>query len=177
MSVFGRGLGLWSRSSLQRAVAVGGNPSWRPSCRLIRAAGRAAPTAGVPSENLLLFTLRKDVLCRSLCTALSEEVSYEQLKHLLKTKDAVVIDVREPWELKEYGRIPGSINVPLGELGKALQLDPGDFKEKYSGNQPCKSDNIVFSCLAGIRSKTAVNEAMSMGYSRLRSGWKMLKRT
>lgn len=42
----------------------------------------------------------------------STDVTYEQLKQLLAGRKAVVIDVREPWELREYGFIPGSINVP-----------------------------------------------------------------
>lgn len=42
----------------------------------------------------------------------STDVGYEQLKQLLAGRSAVVIDVREPWELREYGFIPGSINVP-----------------------------------------------------------------
>lgn len=42
----------------------------------------------------------------------STEVTYEQLKRLLASGKAVVVDVREPWELREYGFIPGSINVP-----------------------------------------------------------------
>lgn len=39
-------------------------------------------------------------------------MNYEQLKRLLAGRKAVVIDVREPSELMEYGHIPGSINVP-----------------------------------------------------------------
>lgn len=42
----------------------------------------------------------------------SLEVTYEQLKVLLVGQKSTVIDVREPWELREYGLIPGSINVP-----------------------------------------------------------------
>ncbi|CAG6016007.1 unnamed protein product, partial [Menidia menidia] len=42
----------------------------------------------------------------------STDVSYEQLKQVLADREAVVIDVREPWELREYGFIPGAINVP-----------------------------------------------------------------
>ncbi len=42
----------------------------------------------------------------------STDVGYEQLKQLLAGRKAVVVDVREPWELREYGFIPGSINVP-----------------------------------------------------------------
>jgi len=42
----------------------------------------------------------------------SIDVSYEQLKKLLVSQSGLVIDVREPWELREYGSIQGSINVP-----------------------------------------------------------------
>lgn len=42
----------------------------------------------------------------------SIDVSYEQLKKLLVSRSSVVIDVREPWELREYGNIQGSVNVP-----------------------------------------------------------------
>ncbi|KAG7258756.1 hypothetical protein CRUP_018898 [Coryphaenoides rupestris] len=40
------------------------------------------------------------------------DVSYGQLKQDLAGRTAVVIDVREPWELREYGTIPAPINVP-----------------------------------------------------------------
>ncbi|XP_059194247.1 thiosulfate sulfurtransferase/rhodanese-like domain-containing protein 3 isoform X2 [Centropristis striata] len=104
----------------------------------------------------------------------STDVSYEQLKQLLNGRKAVVIDVREPWELREYGSIPGSINVPLGQVNTALQLGPEDFSEKYDGEMPQQTDNIVFTCLAGIRSKTALNTATSLGYKDVQhypGGW------
>lgn len=105
----------------------------------------------------------------------SSEVTYEQLKQLLAGRSAVVIDVREPWELREYGFIPGSINVPLGQVKTALQLGPEEFKEKYGGEMPVQTDNIVFSCLAGIRSKEALDTAGSLGYKDAQhypGGWK-----
>lgn len=40
------------------------------------------------------------------------DVTYKQLKQLLAGRTSAVIDVREPWELREYGFIPGAINVP-----------------------------------------------------------------
>ena len=49
---------------------------------------------------------------RNLSSTPSTDVSYDQLKQDLAGRTAVVIDVREPWELREYGTIPGSINVP-----------------------------------------------------------------
>ncbi|KAK5922749.1 hypothetical protein CgunFtcFv8_019987 [Champsocephalus gunnari] len=104
----------------------------------------------------------------------STDVSYEQLKQLLSCRKAVVIDVREPWELREYGSIPGSINVPLAQVGNALQLDAEEFNEKYGGEMPQQTDNIVFTCLAGIRSKNALDTATSLGYKDVHNylgGW------
>uniref|UniRef100_A0A1A7XPT7 Sulfurtransferase n=1 Tax=Iconisemion striatum TaxID=60296 RepID=A0A1A7XPT7_9TELE len=95
---------------------------------------------------------------------LHTNVSYEQLKQLLDGQKTVVIDVREPWELREYGFIPGSMNVPLGHVNTALQLDPDEFREKYDAELPQQTDNIVFICLAGVRSKTALTTAASLGY-------------
>ncbi|XP_029927756.1 thiosulfate sulfurtransferase/rhodanese-like domain-containing protein 3 [Myripristis murdjan] len=115
------------------------------------------------------------VLLRSFSSAPpSTDVTYEQLKRLLAARKAAVIDVREPWELREYGFIPGSINVPLGQVSTALQLEPQDFKDKYGGEMPQQTDNIVFTCLAGIRSKTALEAATSLGYKDVQhypGGW------
>lgn len=47
------------------------------------------------------------------------DVSYAQLKQLLADGKTVVVDVREPWELREYGFIPGSVNVPREWVEKA----------------------------------------------------------
>lgn len=110
----------------------------------------------------------------------STDVSYEQLKQLLSCRKAVVIDVREPWELREYGSIPGSINVPLAQVGNALQLDAEEFNEKYGGEMPQQTDNIVFTCLAGIRSKNALDTAISLGYKDVHNylgGWQDWSKT
>ncbi|CAL8338519.1 thiosulfate sulfurtransferase/rhodanese-like domain-containing protein 3 [Gadus morhua] len=101
---------------------------------------------------------------RNLSSTTNTDVSYDQLKQDLAGRTAVVIDVREPWELREYGTIPGSINVPLAQVDAALQLNPEDFKERYGGDMPEPADKIVFSCLAGIRSKKALNTAALLGY-------------
>ncbi|XP_061572104.1 thiosulfate sulfurtransferase/rhodanese-like domain-containing protein 3 [Cololabis saira] len=104
----------------------------------------------------------------------SSDVSYGQLKRLLAAGAAVVIDVREPWELREYGFIPGAVNVPLGQVSTALQLGPEEFREKYGSEMPQQTDNIVFTCLAGIRSKTALDTATSLGYKDVQhfpGGW------
>ncbi|KAF7648824.1 hypothetical protein LDENG_00151260 [Lucifuga dentata] len=150
---------LWNTAVLPRASAPGGR----------------SPLSGQCSSLVSTHPSCATVLLRSFSSAPpSPDVSYEQLKQLLATRKAVVIDVREPWELREYGFIPGSINVPLGQVNTALQLDPEEFEEKFGGEMPQQTDNIVFTCLAGIRSKTALDEAASLGYKDVQhypGGW------
>ncbi|NXQ99774.1 TSTD3 protein, partial [Sagittarius serpentarius] len=100
----------------------------------------------------------------SLCAGGAPSLSYSELKDLKKT-DVLHVDVRERWEIDRFGKIPASINIPLGELVEALQMDPMDFKEKYNQKMPSKSDPVVFSCLAGTRSKQALSLATSLGFS------------
>ncbi|XP_076780203.1 thiosulfate sulfurtransferase/rhodanese-like domain-containing protein 3 isoform X2 [Arvicanthis niloticus] len=109
------------------------------------------------------------------CSTLSKGVTYRELKNLLNSKDIMLIDVRNTWEILEHGKIPGSINIPLDEVGEALQMNPRDFKEKYHEVKPSKSDRLVFSCLAGVRSKKAMDTAISLGFSSAQhyvGGWK-----
>ncbi|XP_075058933.1 thiosulfate:glutathione sulfurtransferase [Mixophyes fleayi] len=102
---------------------------------------------------------------RSLSVSPATVIEYKDLKDLLKKDGVVLIDVREPWETKEYGIIKGSVNIPLGDLGSALQMTPKVFEEKYAKKLPDKSNTLVFSCLAGIRSRKALTVATSLGYN------------
>ncbi|KFQ28619.1 Thiosulfate sulfurtransferase/rhodanese-like domain-containing protein 3, partial [Mesitornis unicolor] len=99
-----------------------------------------------------------------LCTGGAPSLSYQELKDLKKT-NVLHIDVRERWEIDRFGKIPASINIPLGELVEALQMDPAEFKEQYNEKMPSRLDPVVFSCLAGTRSKQALGFAVSLGFS------------
>uniref|UniRef100_A0A4W5JQA2 Thiosulfate sulfurtransferase like domain containing 3 n=1 Tax=Hucho hucho TaxID=62062 RepID=A0A4W5JQA2_9TELE len=140
-------------------------------------AGTSSGSAEGRKNNLRnIHATHKEYVLRSFSSSQLPEtdVSYEKLKKLLATRTSVVIDVREPWELREYGNIPGSINVPLGQVNIALQLNPEEFKEKYGGDMPQPTDHIVFSCLAGIRSQKALDQAVSLGYKDVQhyaGGW------
>lgn len=54
----------------------------------------------------------------------------------------------------------------MDEVGEALQMNAEDFKQRYKEVQPSKSDSVVFSCLAGVRSKNALYTALSLGFHR-----------
>ncbi|XP_078236417.1 thiosulfate sulfurtransferase/rhodanese-like domain-containing protein 3 [Pogona vitticeps] len=119
---------------------------------------RAAPASG-------FLETAKPTACH-FCTADNSKVSYKELKDLLESKSVFLIDVREKWEIAEYGQIPGSISIPLGEIVEALQMNPQHFKERYSHDMPSKADCLVFSCLAGVRSNQALISAKTLGFSR-----------
>ncbi|XP_019499174.1 PREDICTED: thiosulfate sulfurtransferase/rhodanese-like domain-containing protein 3 [Hipposideros armiger] len=113
--------------------------------------------------------------CNNFCTTVFKDVTYKELKSLLNSKKIMLIDVREPWEILEHGKIPGSVNIPLDEVGEALQMNSKDFREKYNEVKPSQSDNLVFSCLAGVRSKKALDTAISLGFNSAQQyagGWK-----
>ena len=53
----------------------------------------------------------------------------------------------------------------VGEVEEAFKLSPEAFRERYGAVKPSKEDgNIVFSCRAGIRSRTAMTTAHELGY-------------
>ena len=67
------------------------------------------------------------------------------------TPGAVLLDVREPDEFRG-GHIPGSVNIPVGQIGMVRERIP-DTK------------TLVFTyCLGGHRSGKAVRALRAMGY-------------
>jgi rhodanese-related sulfurtransferase len=75
-----------------------------------------------------------------------EEVS----QRLQRGEEVIVIDVRENREVVS-GKIPGAINIPLGQL--ALRKSELDKDKKY-----------VITCQSGNRSKAACGLLEALGY-------------
>lgn len=72
-----------------------------------------------------------------------------QCKH---TPDALLIDVRERDEYAQ-GRIPGSKNVPLSDLGSITSVTRD------------KDAPLFVYCLSGARSRQATAQLQAMGYT------------
>ncbi|XP_075232771.1 thiosulfate sulfurtransferase/rhodanese-like domain-containing protein 3 isoform X2 [Lycorma delicatula] len=97
--------------------------------------------------------------------ACGKDVDYNQLIKLMSCDKVTVIDVREQDELKETGKIPGSLNIPLGEISKALNImNDEEFKCTYGLSRPSVEDTLIFSCRSGKRSLMALDEALKLGY-------------
>ncbi|KPP67028.1 thiosulfate sulfurtransferase/rhodanese-like domain-containing protein 1-like [Scleropages formosus] len=114
-------------------------------------------TCGVKTSAAVLRELRADFV-----------VTYEQLKVMLSSGSVQLFDVRGPDEF-QAGRIPGSANIPLGDLEEALRMSPRDFEKRFEVDAPHKEDdNIVFHCQTGRRSTTALHVAHGLGFARAR---------
>ncbi|CAG9772888.1 unnamed protein product [Ceutorhynchus assimilis] len=104
-------------------------------------------------------------------------VNYDQFKTLMQDEKVVVIDVRQPEELKEHGALPKGINVPLmnNELEEAFKsLTNEQFSKKYGHEKPDKDTPIIFSCMKGGRSTKAEEIALKLGYKNIKNftgGW------
>lgn len=80
----------------------------------------------------------------------------EEVENMKAIAGAVLLDVRNEDEFKE-GHIPGSINIPLGNIE--------DVESKISDH-----DTAVFVyCLRGTRSVQAVRKMKAMGYNNAKS--------
>lgn len=78
----------------------------------------------------------------------------EGLETYKNTKDAVLLDVRTPEEFSE-GRVPGSRNLPLQEIGKIGRLVQN------------KAVPVFVYCLSGARSRVATAQLQQMGYAKV----------
>ena len=88
-----------------------------------------------------------------------QEVNAIEFKKLLDKGNVVLVDVREPSELKEDGYIENAINVPVYRLEKL-------WYEKVNA----KKDEVILTyCLSGYRSHLACEELINMGYKNVYS--------
>ncbi|XP_033124962.1 thiosulfate sulfurtransferase/rhodanese-like domain-containing protein 3 [Anneissia japonica] len=125
-----------------------------------------------------LYGLGNLTISRCYCTSQSpdsSEVPFEELENLVNAKKGQIVDVREPEELQTTGRIGKAMNIPVGEIGDALQMSEDAFNSKYGHKKPdSNQSDIVFYCLGGVRSKKALDTAHSLGYTKARhfkGGW------
>lgn len=91
----------------------------------------------------------------------SVEIAYEKIsmsegiKRMETDEGFILLDVRRADEFAS-GHIPGAVNLPNEEIGKAeIPLLPD------------KNQTIYIYCRSGNRSKLAANKLLSLGYTKL----------
>lgn len=59
----------------------------------------------------------------------TERIAISELKKKLDSGEKLIlIDVREDWELKQDGAIPGAIHIPVADLDKRMKDIPKDIQ-------------------------------------------------
>ncbi|KAH8310604.1 hypothetical protein KR044_002115 [Drosophila immigrans] len=91
--------------------------------------------------------------------------TYEEVKDIPNQSAKYLVDVRNKAELEETGVLPSSINIPLPDLEKALNLPDTDFVTKYGRPKPTTEAVVIFSCKAGGRAARAANLAKTLGFA------------
>ncbi|XP_049869821.1 rhodanese domain-containing protein CG4456-like isoform X2 [Pectinophora gossypiella] len=92
-------------------------------------------------------------------------VSYDDMLKVINHPQKVIIDVRNPDEVKSTGKIPSSINIPLSTVDNVLQsMSEVEFQNKYSRTKPRADDELIFYCQSGRRSSEALDKALKLGY-------------
>jgi rhodanese-related sulfurtransferase len=83
------------------------------------------------------------------------EITAEETKQKLEGGEAVLVDVREPWEV-QTAAVAGAKHIPMGELAARVQeLDP--------------EEHILVMCHHGVRSMKVTNWLREQGYGKAQS--------
>ena len=90
-----------------------------------------------------------------MAKALDYEIQPEDVKALQSHGEAILLDVREPWE-RETARIEPSLHIPMGDIPSRVQdIDP--------------DDRIVVYCHHGVRSMNVTAWLRQQGFEKAQS--------
>lgn len=83
--------------------------------------------------------------------------SYAEIQDLSSEPqpNRIIIDVREPNELLQTGRIPTAKSIPISSAPDAFFMPAEDFETKFGFPRPSEQDEVIFYCKAGVRSRQA----------------------
>ncbi|XP_047984062.1 putative thiosulfate sulfurtransferase, mitochondrial isoform X2 [Leguminivora glycinivorella] len=120
---------------------------------------------GLRSQNGYFSRLYSDKIEPPTLTA-----DYKYVKKATTNSSVLIVDVREPDEVKEHGKIPNSINIPLGTVPAVLgEMSDKQFQQTFNRVKPSANTEIIFYCMIGKRSGKAQQEAISAGYKNTRN--------
>ncbi|MFD2164218.1 rhodanese-like domain-containing protein [Paradesertivirga mongoliensis] len=88
-----------------------------------------------------------------------ENLSPEEVDEELSNNDITLIDIRESEELKQNGRIAGSVHAPRGMLEFYADSTLPYHKQEFDKNK-----RLILHCASGGRSALAAATLKQMGY-------------
>ncbi|MBW0541860.1 hypothetical protein O181_081575 [Austropuccinia psidii MF-1] len=86
----------------------------------------------------------------------------------MPSDEVLLIDVREEPEVIQ-GNIPSSVNLPLSNFEKLLELHPDDFTKTTGFFKPNLNQKLILYCRSGVRSSKALEIAKLKGYKNVRN--------
>jgi rhodanese-related sulfurtransferase len=100
----------------------------------------------------------KDLLAEA--NSVVPKLSPDQAAEKMKSGDVLIVDVRDPTEVQQSGRIKGAVNVSRGML--EFRADPDS---QYHNPAFQKDKTILLHCASGGRSALAGKTLQDMGYT------------
>ncbi|XP_050096886.1 rhodanese domain-containing protein CG4456 isoform X4 [Anopheles aquasalis] len=102
---------------------------------------------------------------------MSAIATYEEVLDLPNHPEKLLIDVRNPDELAETGKIPTSINIPLDQVKQAFgpETEAEQFRKLYGVAKPQPDHYLILSCRTGRRSQMALDTITELGYRNARN--------
>jgi rhodanese-related sulfurtransferase len=91
-----------------------------------------------------------------------QNLTPQQVHEELQSGEVTLIDIREPAELEQNGKIAGSTNAPRGMLEFYADETLPYHKPEFD-----RSKRIILHCASGGRSALATQTLMQMGYSNI----------
>jgi len=86
-------------------------------------------------------------------------ISPAQAAEMLRAGDVVLVDVREPAELAQTGRLKGAINLPLATLTERADPASPQHEPALRTDRP-----VILYCASGKRSAAGGQALLGLGY-------------
>ncbi|KAF3354478.1 hypothetical protein VdG1_07557 [Verticillium dahliae VDG1] len=77
--------------------------------------------------------------------------TFDQLERAVDSNksDIIIVDTREPGEVRQTGHIPGAINIPITTHPESFHVTAEEFEDRFGFERPAKNSELVFYCKAG----------------------------
>ncbi|KAG7147475.1 Thiosulfate sulfurtransferase RDL2 like protein [Verticillium longisporum] len=93
--------------------------------------------------------------------------TFDQLERAVDSNKSglIIVDTREPGEVRQTGHIPGAINIPITTHPESFHVTAEEFEDRFGFERPAKNSELVFYCKAGVRSRAAAALAAEAGWT------------
>ncbi|KAK2157883.1 hypothetical protein LSH36_183g02049 [Paralvinella palmiformis] len=102
-------------------------------------------------------------------SAFAENLNIADILYGVLHKSLFLVDIREPAEIKETGKIGKAINIPMNEIEEAFSLSYVDFEAKYHVTKPSvMSERVVIYCEKGKLDEEVAEKLRNLGFNKVK---------